>query len=102
MKKNITTFLRTHSSQAVKKMKLNHSLETLESELHNHETLPDKRQNEGFPDSPESPDESMSSDVFLVEEATNEENSISSSRVAEYLEQIQHEDRSSYLVLRGR
>ena len=79
-----------------KKMKLNHSLETLESELHNHETLPDKRQNEGLPDSPESPDESMSSDVFLVEEATNEENSISSSRIGEYLEQIQHEDRSSY------
>ena len=79
-------------------MKLNLSLETLEQEFHNHEACPDKRQVEGLPDSPESPDESMSSDGFVVEEDTNEEGSISSSRVAEYLEQIQQEDHSSYFI----
>ena len=79
-----------------KKMKLNHSLETLEPEFQNHPECADQRQNEGLPDSPESPDESMSSDVFIVEEVISEENSISSSRVAEYLEQIQQEDHSSY------
>ena len=79
-------------------MKLNLSLETLELEFHNHEACPKKRQDEGLPDSPESPDESMLSDVFVVKEATNEEKSISISRVAEYLEQIQQEDHSSYFI----
>ena len=42
-----------------KKMKLDHSLESLELESYNYEANSNKRRDEGLPDSPESPDESM-------------------------------------------
>ena len=56
------------------------------------------QEDEEVPDSPESLDESMSSDVFIVEEATNNEESITSTKAAEYLEQVRQEDSSSYFI----
>ena len=47
-------------------------------------------------DSPESPDESRSSDIFVVEASTNDEESTTSSKVAEYHEKGRQEDSSSY------
>ena len=47
-------------------------------------------------DSPESPDESLSSDIFVVETSANDKESITSSKVAEYLEKVNQEDASSY------
>ena len=47
-------------------------------------------------DSPESPDESMSSDIFVVEASANDEKSIASSKIAEYFEKVQQEDSSTY------
>ena len=40
----------------------------------------------------------MSSDVFVVEEAISNKGSISSSKVAEYLEKVHQEDSSSYFL----
>ena len=47
-------------------------------------------------DSPESPDESLSSDIFVVENSAIDKESITSSKVAEYLEKVHQEDSSSY------
>ena len=77
-------------------MKLDHSLESLELESHNHEANSNTRRDEGLPDSPESPDESMSSDIFIVEEPSAGEESMTSDKVAEYLERVRQEDSSSY------
>ena len=79
-----------------KKMKLDYSLESLELESHNYEANSNKRRDEGLPDSPESPDESMSSDIFVVEEPPTGEESMTSDKVAEYLERVRKEDSSSY------
>ena len=79
-----------------KKMKLDHSLESLELESHNHEVNSNRRRDEGLPDSPESPDESMSSDIFIVEEPPAGEESMTSDKVAECLERVRQEDSSSY------
>ena len=49
---------------------------------------------EGPADSPESPDENRSSEIFIVGHAAHEE-SATSSRVQEYLEQVHQEDSSS-------
>ena len=82
-----------------KRIRLNSSLSSIDSS-----SYPQQEGNvvaqagEEIPDSPESPDESMSSDVFVVEEATNNEPSFSSSKVAEYLEKVYREDSSSYFV----
>ena len=80
-----------------KRIKLNSSLSSIDSN-----SYPQQEGNEvaseEIPDSPESPDESLSSDVFVVEEAISNEASISSSRVAEYLEKVHQEDSSSYFV----
>ena len=46
-------------------------------------------------DTSESADESMCSHVFIVEEPTTHEESVTSSKVAEYLEQAQKEDSNS-------
>ena len=59
---------------------------------------PTGRQKEDLPDSPESPDESMCSDVFVVEQSPDNAASITSSRVAEYLEMVQQEDSASYFI----
>ena len=77
-------------------MKLDHSLESLVSESHNYEGNSNKRRDEGLPDSPESPDESMSSDILVVEETPTGEESMTSDKVAEYLERVLQEDSSSY------
>ena len=53
---------------------------------------------EGPADDSESPDESLSSEIFIVEHAAHEE-SVTSNRVLEYLEQVQQEDSSSYFVI---
>ena len=79
-----------------KKLKLDHSLESLELEYHNYETNSNKRRDEGLPDSPETPDESMSSDIFIVEESPAREESMRSDKVAEHLERVRREDSSSY------
>ena len=79
-----------------KKMKLDHSLESLELQSHNYEANSNKRRDEGLPESQESPDESMSSDIFVVEEPPTGEESMTSDKVAEYLERVRQEDSSSY------
>ena len=82
-----------------KRIKLNSSLSSIDSNsLPQQEENDEAQTNEEIPDSPESPDESMSSDVFVVEEAISNEGSISSSKVAEYLEKVHQEDSSSYFV----
>ena len=80
-----------------KKIKLNSSLSSIDSNSYPQQEGNDVASKE-IPDSPESPDESMSSDVFVVEEAISNEASISSSRVAEYLEKVHQKDSSSYFV----
>ena len=79
-----------------KKLKLSSSLESIESESHAPQQDSIRIRKEELPDSPESPDESMSSDVFVVEESTESAQSITSSRVAEYIEKIHQEDSGSY------
>ena len=82
-----------------KRIKLNSSLSSIDSNSHPQQEGNDEAQtNEENPDSPESPDESMSSDVFVVEDAISNEGSISSSKVAEYLEKVHQEDSSSNFV----
>ena len=82
-----------------KRIKLNSSLSSIDSNPPPQQEENDEAQtNVEIPDSPESPDESMSSDVFVVEEAISNEGSISSSKVAEYLEKVHQEDSSSYFV----
>ena len=76
-----------------KRIKLNSSLSSIDSNPPPQQEENDEAQtNVEIPDSPESPDESMSSDVFVVEEAISNEGSISSSKVAEYLEKVHQED----------
>ena len=79
-----------------KKLKLNSSLDTLNTQSQISDTHQNKLRGEGLPDSPESPDESFSSDVFVVEEPSTQEGSVTSSRVLEYLEQVNQEDAHSY------
>ena len=82
-----------------KRIKLNSSLSSIDSNFYPQQEGNDVAQaSEEIPDSPESPDESMSSDVFVVEETISNEASISSSKVAEYLEKVHQEDSSSYFV----
>ena len=82
-----------------KRIRLNSSLASIDYNSHPQQEGNDGAQiNEEIPDSPESPDESMSSDVFVVEEANDNEGSISSSKVAEYLERVHQEDSSSYFI----
>ena len=67
-----------------KRIKLNSSLSSIDSNSYPQQEGNDVAQtSEEIPDSPESPDESMSSDVFVVEEAISNEGSIISSKVAE-------------------
>ena len=75
-----------------KRLRHNTSLESIELETYT------PRQKEDLPDSPESPDESMCSDIFVVEESPDNAESIASSRVAEYLEMVQQEDSASYFI----
>ena len=81
-----------------KRLRLNSSLESIEPEMYVPQQDPTEKQKEDLPDSPESPDESMCSDVFVVEESIDNAESITSSRVAEYLEMVQQEDSASYLI----
>ena len=68
------------------------SFETVESGQYPHS----ESSEEVMADSPESPDESLSSDIFVVETSANDKESITSSKVAEYLEKVRQEDSSSY------
>ena len=81
-----------------KNLRLNCSLELIEPETYAPRQNPTERQNEDVPDSPESPDESMCSDVFAVEESPDNAESITSSRVEEYLEMVQQKDSASYFI----
>ena len=82
-----------------KRIRLNSSLSSIDSSSYpQQEGNAVAQAGEEIPDSPESPDESMSSDVFVVEEASGNEPSFSSSKVAEYLEKVYQEDSSSYFV----
>ena len=67
-----------------KGMKNNSSLESLETQSQVPRVNPDERQDEGLPDSPKS----MCSDVFVVEEPSNHEESLTSSKVAEYVDKV--------------
>ena len=80
-----------------KRIKLNSSLSSIDSNSYPQQERNEVAQtSEEIPDSPESPDESMSSDVFVVEEPISNKGSMSSSKVAEYLEKVHQEDASSY------
>ena len=79
-----------------KRMRLNSSLDSLEPELYAQQEDTVKSQEEELPDSPESPDESLNSEVFIVEEPATHEKSVTGSKVAEYLEKAQKEDYFSY------
>ena len=81
-----------------KKMRLSSSLESFETETHAPRQNPTERQDESLLDSPESPDESMCSDIFVVEESPNNEKSITSSRVAEYFDKVQQQDSAFYFI----
>ena len=78
-----------------KRMKLSEpytSFKTVESGQYPHS----ESSEEVMADSPERPDESLSSDIFVVETSANDKESITSSKVAEYLEKVHQEDSSSY------
>ena len=78
-----------------KRMKLSEpytSFETMESGQYPHS----ESSEEVMADSPESPDESLSSDIFVVETSANDKESITSSKVAEYRGKVHQEDSSSY------
>ena len=82
-----------------KRIKLNSSLASIDSNSNPQQEGNDEAQtSEEIPDRPESPDESMSSDVLVVEEAISNEGSISSSKVAEFLEKVHQEGSSSYFI----
>ena len=74
-------------------MKLSTSFETVESGQYPQSESPEE---EVMADSPESADESLSSDIFVVEPSADEKESTTSSKVAEYLEKVHQEDASSY------
>ena len=79
-----------------KRLRLNLSYESIDSAvLPNSELVPEVPQKEGPADSPESPDESLNSEVFIVEQSNSEE-STTSTRILEYLEQVRQEDSASY------
>ena len=77
-------------------MRLNSRLDSLEPKLYAQQEDTVKSQDEELPDNPESLDESMNSEGFIVEEPTSHEESVTSSKVAEYLEQAQKDDSNSY------
>ena len=79
-------------------MRLISSLDFLETQSHVPEVNPNERQVEGLPDSPESPDESLCSVVFVVEKPSNHGESLTMSKVAEYLERVQQEDSSTIFI----
>ena len=83
-----------------KRTRLNLSYESIKSEVSPETELAfENLREEGPSDRPESPAESVCSDVFIVEEPTTHEESIPSSEVAaEYLERVQQEDSDSYFV----
>ena len=76
-----------------KRMKLSTSFETVESGQYPQSESPEE---EVMADSPESPDESLSSDIFVVEPSADDKESTTSSKVAEYLEKVHQEGASSY------
>ena len=79
-----------------KRLRLNLSYESIDSAvLPNSELVPEVPQKEGPADSPESPDESLNSEVFIVEQSNSDE-STTSTRILEYLEQVRQEDSGSY------
>ena len=82
-----------------KRLKLNSSLESLETQSHVPRVNLDERQDEGLPDNPENPDESMCSDVFVVEAPSDFEESLTSIKVAEYLEKVHQKDSSTYFII---
>ena len=81
-----------------KRMRLNTSLDSLEPEVYIQQEDTVRSQDEELPDSPEIPDKSMNSEVFIVEEPITHEESVTSSKVAEYPEQVHQEDSNSYFI----
>ena len=68
-------------------MKLNLSNESVRSgEITDTEETPEDLREEQPADSPESPDESLNCEIFIVEEHSAPEDSASGSRVLQYLE----------------
>ena len=80
-----------------KRLRINSSLESIEPEMYALQQNTTKKRKEDLPDSPER-DERMNSDVIVVEESPDNAASITSSRVAEYLEMVQQEDSASYFI----
>ena len=79
-----------------KRLRLDLSYESVvEANLPNSEIALEVPQNVGPADSPESPDESLNSDLFIVEQAAHE-GSTASTRILEYLEQVRQDDSGSY------
>ena len=81
-----------------KKMRLISSLESLEPETYAPRQEFAASRDEELPDSPESPNENVCSDVFIVEAPTIDEESITSSKVAKYHERVQQEDSDSHFI----
>ena len=81
-----------------KKMRLNSKVDCLESEMgHQQEDIIETQEDEELPDSPESSEESLNSEVFVVEKHWAPEESTSSSNTLKNLEQTNREDSSSYV-----
>ena len=79
-----------------KRLKLNISYESINSAASPDQDLAlENLRIDGPADSPESPDQSLNSDVFLVEQTSGNE-SPTSSRILEYLEQVRQDDADSF------
>ena len=82
-----------------KNMRLDSTLDSFDSEMClRKEDIIETQENVKLPGSPERPDESLNSEIFVVEEHAAPEESVTSSKVLEYLEQVNHEYSSSYFV----
>ena len=82
-----------------KKMKLDSSLDTLDSEMcPRHEVIIETQEDEELPDSPESHHVSLKWEIFVEEEHAAPEESVTSSRILEYLEQAEQGNSSTYFV----
>ena len=82
-----------------KRTKLSLSYESIRSgEITDTEQTPEDFREEQPADSPESPDESLNSEVFIVEGHSAPEDSASSSRVLHYLEEVAPEDSNSFFI----
>ena len=82
-----------------KRMKLSLGYESIRSEkITDAEGTSEDLHQEEPTESPESPDESLNSEIFVVEGHQTPEGSVSSSQVLQYLEQVAQEDSNSCFV----